>query len=120
MLYLLKRDYQKNLTCINISTTIQCLKKLFLNRLNQSLMRLIGRQNKSIIRGLFRVMAQVHEMIYMKMTNGEYIYGTNLDIGRYSIKHKCECEHEFDHVPPCKLEGQGGYSDGSKAFKYIG
>jgi len=65
-------------------------------------------------------MAQVHEMIYMKMTNGEYIYGTNLDIGRYSIKHKCECEHEFNHVPPCKLEGQGGYSDGSKAFKYIG
>ena len=38
----------------------------------------------------------------------------------YSIKHKCECEHEFDHVPPCKLEGQGGYSDGSKAFKYDG
>ena len=29
-------------------------------------------------------MAQVHEMIYMLMTNGEYIYGTNLDIGRYS------------------------------------
>ena len=52
-------------------------------------------------------------MIYMKMTNGEYIYGTNLDIGKYSVKHKCECEREFDHVPPCKLEGQGGYSDGS-------
>ena len=28
-------------------------------------------------------MAQVHEMLYMKMTNGEYIYGTNLDIGKY-------------------------------------
>tara|TARA_B100001248_G_scaffold39095_1_gene25012 strand:- start:40 stop:375 length:336 start_codon:yes stop_codon:yes gene_type:complete len=65
-------------------------------------------------------MASVHEMIYMKMTNGEYIYGTNLDIGKYSVKHNCECEHEFDHVPPCKLEGQGGYSDGSKAFKYVG
>ena len=47
-------------------------------------------------------MASVHEMIYMKMTNGEYIYGTNLDIGKYSVKHNCECEHEFDHVPPCK------------------
>ena len=43
-------------------------------------------------------MASVHEMIYMKMTNGEYIYGTNLDIGKYSVKHNCECEHEFDHV----------------------
>ena len=65
-------------------------------------------------------MAQVHEMIYMLMTNGEYIYGTNLDIGRYSVKHNCECQREFDHVPPCKLEGQGGYSEGSKAFKYVG
>ena len=65
-------------------------------------------------------MAQVHEMIYMKMTNGEYIYGSNLDIGKYSVKHNCECEYEFDHVPPCKLEGQGGYSDGSKAFIYVG
>ena len=65
-------------------------------------------------------MAQVHEMIYMKMTNGEYIYGSNLDIGKYSVKHNCECEREFDHVPPCKLEGQGGYSEGSKAFKYVG
>ena len=65
-------------------------------------------------------MAQVHEMIYMLMTNGEYIYGTNLDIGRYSVEHNCECQREFDHVPPCKLEGQGGYSDGSEAFKYVG
>ena len=31
-------------------------------------------------------MAQVHEMLYMKMDNGEYIYGTNLDIGKYSVK----------------------------------
>ena len=65
-------------------------------------------------------MAQVHEMLYMKMTNGEYIYGTNLDIGKYSVKHNVECEHEFDHVPPMKLEGQGGYSEGSTAFKYVG
>ena len=65
-------------------------------------------------------MAQVHEMIYMKMTNGEYIYGSNLDIGKYIVKHNYECEREFDHVPPCKLEGQGGYSEGSKAFKYVG
>ena len=65
-------------------------------------------------------MAQVHEMLYMKMTNGEYIYGTNLDIGKYSKKHNVDCEHEFDHVPPSKLEGQGGYSEGSKAFKYVG
>ena len=67
-------------------------------------------------------MAQVHEMLYMKMSNGEYIYGSNLDIGKYSVKFDppLECEHEFDHVPPMKLEGQGGYSDGSKAFKYVG
>ena len=65
-------------------------------------------------------MAQVHEMLYMKMTNGEYIYGTNLDIGKYSVKHNVECEHEFDHVPPMILEGQGGYSEGSTAFKYVG
>ena len=56
-------------------------------------------------------MAQVHEMLYMKMSNGEYIYGSNLDIGKYSVKFDppLECEHEFDHVPPMKLEGQGGY-----------
>ena len=30
------------------------------------------------------------------MTNGEYIYGTNLDIGKYSVKENCECKHEFD------------------------
>tara|TARA_R100001510_G_scaffold12400_1_gene9654 strand:+ start:321 stop:662 length:342 start_codon:yes stop_codon:yes gene_type:complete len=67
-------------------------------------------------------MAQVHEMLFMKMSNGEYIYGSNLDIGRYSVKFEpaLECVHEFDHVPPMKLEGQGGYSDGSKAFKYVG
>jgi len=67
-------------------------------------------------------MAQVHEMLYMKMDNGDYIYGTNLDIGKYSVKFDppLECEYEFDHVPPMKLEGQGGYSEGSKAFKYVG
>ena len=56
-------------------------------------------------------MAQVHEMLFMKMSNGEYIYGSNLDIGRYSVKFEpaLECVHEFDHVPPMKLEGQGGY-----------
>ena len=56
-------------------------------------------------------MAQVHEMLYMKMTNGEYIYGTNLDIGKYSVKANCECEHEFEHVNPSTL-----YSK----FKYVG
>ena len=65
-------------------------------------------------------MSCVTEMLYMKMTNGEYIYGTNLDIGKYSVKHNVECEFEFDHVPPSKLEGQGGYSEGSTAFKYVG
>ena len=58
------------------------------------------------------------------MTNGEYIYGItqlkDLLVEYIVVKHKCECEREFDHVPPCKLEGQGGYSDGSKAFKYVG
>ena len=29
------------------------------------------------------------------MTNGEYIYGTNLDIGKYSVKENCECEHDL-------------------------
>ena len=65
-------------------------------------------------------MAQVHEMIYMKMTNGEYVYGTNKAIGLYSVENDCECEYEFDHVPAMKLSGQGGYSEGSTAFKYLG
>ena len=65
-------------------------------------------------------MAQVHEMIYMKMTNGEYVYGTNKAIGLYSVENNCECEYEFDHVPAMKLSGQGGYSEGSTAFKYLG
>ena len=34
------------------------------------------------------------------MTNGKDIYGTNLDIGRYSVKHDCEVEHEYEHVNP--------------------
>ena len=50
---------------------------------------------------------------------GEYIYGTNLDIGDTVLNTNANA-NEFDHVPPCKLEGQGGYSDGSKAFKYVG
>ena len=37
-------------------------------------------------------MPSISEIIYMKMTNGEYIYGTNLDIGKYSVKENCECE----------------------------
>ena len=65
-------------------------------------------------------MSQVHEMIYMKMTNGEYVYGTNKAIGLYSVENNCDCEYEFDHVPAMKLSGQGGYSEGSTAFKYLG
>ena len=65
-------------------------------------------------------MSQMQEMIYMKMTNGEYVYGTNKAIGLYSVENDCECEYEFDHVPAMKLSGQGGYSEGSKAFKYVG
>ena len=48
-------------------------------------------------------MASIAEILYMKMDNGEYIYGTNLDIGRYSVKHDCECEHEFNHINPSTL-----------------
>ena len=62
----------------------------------------------------------MQEMIYMKMTNGEYVYGTNKAIGLYSVENNCECEYEFDHVPAMKLSGQGGYSEGSTAFKYLG
>ena len=62
----------------------------------------------------------MQEMIYMKMTNGEYVYGTNKAIGLYSVENDCECEYEFDHVPAMKLSGQGGYSEGSTAFKYLG
>ena len=65
-------------------------------------------------------MSQVHEMIYMKMTNGEYVYGTNKAIGLYSVENNCECEYEFEHVPAMKLSGQGGYSEGSTAFKFLG
>ena len=38
----------------------------------------------------------ISELLYMKMDNGELIYGTNLDIGKYSVEHNCECEHEFE------------------------
>ena len=62
----------------------------------------------------------MQDMIYMKMTNGEYVYGTNKAIGLYSVENDCECEYEFDHVPAMKLSGQGGYSEGSTAFKYLG
>ena len=65
-------------------------------------------------------MSQVHEMIYMKMDNGEYVYGTNKAIGLYSVENNCECEYEFEHVPAMKLSGQGGYSEGSTAFKFLG
>jgi len=56
-------------------------------------------------------MSCISEMLYMKMDNGEFIYGTNLDIGKYSVKHDCDCEHEFDHVNPSTI-----YSK----FTYIG
>ena len=48
-------------------------------------------------------MATISELLYMKMDNGEYIYGTNLEIGKYSVEHECECEHEFEHVNPSTL-----------------
>ena len=48
-------------------------------------------------------MPDLSKILYMKMTNGEYIYGTNKDIGRYSVENDCECEHEFDHINPSTL-----------------
>ena len=48
-------------------------------------------------------MSNISELLYMKMDNGELIYGTNLDIGKYSVEHNCECEHEFEHVNPSTL-----------------
>jgi hypothetical protein len=54
-------------------------------------------------------MACISEMIYMKMDNGEFIYGTNLDIGKYSVKHDCDCEHEFDHVNPSTIYSKFTY-----------
>ena len=48
-------------------------------------------------------MPDLSKILYMKMTNGELIYGTNLDIGKYSVKEDCECEHEFDHINPSTL-----------------
>ena len=41
-------------------------------------------------------MATISELLYMKMDNGELIYGTNLDIGKYSVEHDCECEFIID------------------------
>jgi len=54
-------------------------------------------------------MPSISEIIYMKMTNGEYIYGTNLDIGKYSVEHNVECEREFDHVNPSTLYSKFTY-----------
>lgn len=56
-------------------------------------------------------MPSISEILYMKMDNGEYIYGTNLDIGKYSVKYDCDCEHEFEHVNPSTLY---------KQFTYVG
>lgn len=56
-------------------------------------------------------MSCVSEMIYMRMTNGKSIYGTNLDLGKYSVKHDVECEYEFNHVNPSTV-----YSK----FEYVG
>ena len=36
-------------------------------------------------------MPSISDLLYMKMDNGELIYGTNLEIGKYSVKHDCEC-----------------------------
>jgi len=38
------------------------------------------------------------KMLYMKMSNGDYIYGSNLDIGKYSVKFDppLECVEEYD------------------------
>ena len=54
-------------------------------------------------------MASISEMLYMKMDNGELIYGTNLDIGKYSVKHDCDCEHEFEHINPSTLYSKFTY-----------
>ena len=40
-------------------------------------------------------MSNISELLYMKMDNGELVYGTNLDIGKYSVKHDCECEEDL-------------------------
>ena len=53
----------------------------------------------------------ISDMLYMRMTNGKSIYGTNLDIGKYSVKHDVDCEHEFNHVNPSTV-----YSK----FEYVG
>lgn len=54
-------------------------------------------------------MPDLSKILYMKMTNGEYIYGTNKDIGRYSVEKDCECEHEFDHINPSTLYSKFTY-----------
>ena len=54
-------------------------------------------------------MPDLSKILYMKMTNGELIYGTNLDIGKYSVKENCECEHEFDHINPSTLYSKFTY-----------
>tara|TARA_B100000902_G_C26585034_1_gene563049 strand:+ start:254 stop:508 length:255 start_codon:yes stop_codon:yes gene_type:complete len=54
-------------------------------------------------------MPSISDMLYMKMDNGKLIYGTNLDIGKYSVNHDCECEHEFDHINPSTLYSKFTY-----------
>ena len=53
----------------------------------------------------------IDQMIKVRMTNGKDIYGTNLDIGRYSVKHDCEVEHEYEHVNPSTVYN---------TFEYVG
>ena len=40
----------------------------------------------------------MEEILYMKMSNGEFIAGTNLQIGKYSVAHEpaLECVEEYD------------------------
>ena len=54
-------------------------------------------------------MPSISDLLYMKMDNGELIYGTNLEIGKYSVKHDCECEEEFDHINPSTLYSKFTY-----------
>jgi len=54
-------------------------------------------------------MGSISELLYMKMDNGELIYGTNLDIGKYSVEHDCECETEFEHINPSTLYSKFTY-----------
>ena len=57
-------------------------------------------------------MAQMQEMIFMKMTNGEYIYGTNLDIVIYMVGHDWDGCFQFHIFQQFKVYGNVGSNKG--------